>query len=265
MLILFISGLAIGCVLGLTGAGGGILAVPVLMTIQGWTVTQAAPVGLLAVTLATCIGTLQGLYKRTIRYRAAIWIAVMGIPASHWGIALSHKIPTTILVLLFAITMFVVAYRLFKHVQDDFHNPPCRINPLTGKLVWDWSTFWVLSAIGLLAGFLTGLLGVGGGFVIIPALKKATNLGMQQIVATSLMIICLIGGISIGLHALEGFHYPLKISILFTLSCLIGLIIGRYWVHYLSSVMIQRTFAIVVVVIALFMVIKSILTLSVIS
>lgn len=265
MLILFISGLAIGCLLGLTGAGGGILAIPVLMATQSWTVTQAAPVGLLAVTLSTLIGTLQGLYKGIVRYRAAIWIALVGIPASHWGIGLSHKVPTAALMLLFAMTMFVVAYRLFRHAQDDFHNPPCRINPLTGKLVWDLSTVLVLSSIGLLAGFLTGLLGVGGGFVIIPALKKATNLDMQQIVATSLMIICLIGGISIGLHALEGFHYPIEVSVVFTLSCLMGLLIGRYWIHYLPSKIIQKIFAIVVILIALFMTIKSIFALVILG
>ena len=63
MWLLVLEGLAIGCLLGLTGAGGGILAVPALMASQGWSVAQAAPVGLLAVTLSAFVGSIQGLIK----------------------------------------------------------------------------------------------------------------------------------------------------------------------------------------------------------
>ncbi|MEB3766569.1 sulfite exporter TauE/SafE family protein [Acinetobacter sp. MD2] len=257
MLVLLISGLMIGCLLGLTGAGGGILAVPMLMASQGWTVAQAAPVGLLAVTLSTFIGSLQGLYQGIVRYRAAIWIAIMSIPSSHFAIGLSHQVPTVWLMLCFAITMLVVAYRMFSAQHEEFHNPPCRIHPQTGKLIWDMYSVLVLSAIGVLAGFLTGLLGVGGGFVIIPALKKATNLSMQQIVATSLMIICLVGGMSIVLHALDGFHYPMPVSAYFSASCLIGLLVGRCAIAYLATSFIQRIFATVVIIIAVLMLVKS--------
>ena len=78
MWALILEGLVIGVLLGLTGAGGGILAVPALMTTQGWTVAQAAPVGLLAVTLSALVGTFEGLFKRIVRYRAALWIAQIG-------------------------------------------------------------------------------------------------------------------------------------------------------------------------------------------
>jgi len=156
MWILVVEGLAIGCLLGLTGAGGGILAVPALMASQGWTVAQAAPVGLLAVTFSTFIGTLQGLFKKIVRYRAALWIALVGIPASHLGIWASQHTSPMWLSLLFALVMFVVAYRLFSHPHEDFHNPPCRINPHTGKLQWDIPTALILGGIGIIAGFLTG-------------------------------------------------------------------------------------------------------------
>jgi uncharacterized membrane protein YfcA len=59
------------------------------------------------------------------------------------------------------------------------------------------------------------LLGVGGGFVIVPALKKTTNLDLHSIVATSLMIIFLVGGLSIGLHVVEGFVYPTTVTVVF--------------------------------------------------
>lgn len=257
MWILVVEGLAIGCLLGLTGAGGGILAVPALMASQGWTVAQAAPVGLLAVTFSTFIGTLQGLFKKIVRYRAALWIALVGIPASHLGIWTSQHTSPMWLSLLFALVMFVVAYRLFSHPHEDFHNPPCRINPHTGKLQWDIPTALILGGIGIIAGFLTGLLGVGGGFVIVPALKKTTNLDLHSIVATSLMIIFLVGGLSIGLHVVEGFVYPTTVTVVFACACLTGLLLGRQVATRISIHYVQRIFAITVILVAVLMLFKS--------
>ncbi|MHA3104560.1 sulfite exporter TauE/SafE family protein [Acinetobacter sp. ANC 3791] len=257
MWILVVEGLAIGCLLGLTGAGGGILAVPALMASQGWTVAQAAPVGLLAVTFSTFIGTLQGLFKKIVRYRAALWIAFVGIPASHLGIWASQHTSPMWLSLLFALVMFVVAYRLFSHPHEDFHNPPCRINPYTGKLQWDIPTALILGGIGIIAGFLTGLLGVGGGFVIVPALKKTTNLDLHSIVATSLMIIFLVGGLSIGLHVLDGFVYPTAVTLVFAGACIVGLLVGRQIVTRISTHYVQRIFAITVILVAVLMLVKS--------
>ena len=257
MWILVVEGLAIGGLLGLTGAGGGILAVPALMASQGWTVAQAAPVGLLAVTFSTFIGTLQGLFKKIVRYRAALWIALVGIPASHLGIWTSQHTSPMWLSLLFALVMFVVAYRLFSHPHEDFHNPPCRINPHTGKLQWDIPTALILGGIGIIAGFLTGLLGVGGGFVIVPALKKTTNLDLHSIVATSLMIIFLVGGLSIGLHVVEGFVYPTTVTVVFAGACLTGLLLGRQVATRISIHYVQRIFAITVILVAVLMLFKS--------
>lgn len=257
MWILVVEGFAIGCLLGLTGAGGGILAVPALMASQGWTVAQAAPVGLLAVTFSTFIGTLQGLFKKIVRYRAALWIALVGIPASHLGIWTSQHTSPMWLSLLFALVMFVVAYRLFSHPHEDFHNPPCRINPHTGKLQWDIPTALILGGIGIIAGFLTGLLGVGGGFVIVPALKKTTNLDLHSIVATSLMIIFLVGGLSIGLHVVEGFVYPTTVTVVFAGACLTGLLLGRQVATRISIHYVQRIFAITVILVAVLMLFKS--------
>lgn len=257
MWILVVEGLAIGCLLGLTGAGGGILAVPALMASQGWTVAQAAPVGLLAVTFSTFIGTLQGLFKKIVRYRAALWIALVGIPASHLGIWASQHTSPMWLSFLFALVMFVVAYRLFSHPHEDFHNPPCRINPHTGKLQWDIPTALILGGIGIIAGFLTGLLGVGGGFVIVPALKKTTNLDLHSIVATSLMIIFLVGGLSIGLHVVEGFVYPTTVTVVFAGACLTGLLLGRQVATRISIHYVQRIFAITVILVAVLMLFKS--------
>ena len=197
MWMLILEGLAIGGLLGLTGAGGGILAVPALMASQGWTVAQAAPVGLLAVTLSALVGTFEGLFKKIVRYRAALWIALISIPSARYGVHLGGIISPVWLTLAFSLVMLVVAYRIFFKKVNDHTGVLCKVNQTTGRLIWNMKTALSLGAIGVVAGLLTGLLGVGGGFVIVPALSKVTDLDMRSIVATSLMIIFLIGGISI--------------------------------------------------------------------
>lgn len=261
MWLLVLEGLAIGCLLGLTGAGGGILAVPALMASQGWTVSQAAPVGLLAVTLSAFVGSIQGLFKKIVRYRAAIWIALISIPSARYGVHLANIISPVWLSLAFSLVMLIVAYRIFFNKVNDLEDPPCKVNHSTGKLIWNVKTASVLGLIGVIAGLLTGLLGVGGGFVIVPALRKATDLDMRSIVATSLMIIFLIGGVSISIHVLDGFQYPLIVTTSFVLACIVGMLVGRRLISMIDLKTVQKIFATVVISVAAYLMWTSLATL----
>lgn len=257
MWLLILEGLTIGCLLGLTGAGGGILAVPALMASQDWTVAQAAPVGLLAITLAALLGTVQGLFNKIVRYRAAIWIALISIPSARYGIHLSHIIEPLWLTVAFAIVMLIISYRIFFNKVHDFEDKPCKVSPSTGRFIWNIKTASILGTLGVIAGLLTGLLGVGGGFVIVPALRKITNLDMYSIVATSLMIIFLIGGLSISIHILDGFHYPLKITLSFVLACIIGMLIGRQIMTLIPAKVVQKIFATTVTLVAAYLILSA--------
>lgn len=254
MWALILEGLAIGGLLGLTGAGGGILAVPALMASQGWTVAQAAPVGLLAVTLSALVGTFEGLFKRIVRYRAALWIALISIPSARYGVQLAAIVSPVWLTLAFSLVMLIVAYRIFFNKVHDHGNAPCKVNQTTGRLIWDAKTASFLAGIGVVAGLLTGLLGVGGGFVIVPALRKFTGLDMRSIVATSLMIIFLIGGVSIYAHVLDGFQYPVSVTLTFVLACTVGMLIGRSLMHRIDSNKVQKIFATTVVGVAMYLI-----------
>ena len=234
-MLLVLEGIFIGLILGLTGAGGGILAVPALMATQGWSVAQASPVALLAVAMATLVGAVQGLKQGIVRYKAATWIALLSIPMAHLGIQIASKINPAVLTLIFAVVMLFVAYRLFKSQLTDFEQAPCQVNPESGKFIWTYRSASILGSIGLLAGLLTGMLGVGGGFVLVPALRQASNLKLQSIIATSLMVIFLVSSVSIGLHILEGYHYPIQTSVQFVLRV--------WWGCYsvvASSIVFQR-------------------------
>lgn len=259
MILLIFSGVFIGILLGLTGAGGGILAVPALMVSQGWSVAEASPVGLLAVTLSALIGTIQGFLKKIVRYRAAIWIALLAIPFAHIGVYCSQILPKAWMSFLFACIMTVVAFRLFFNQQNNIDKPLCKLNPQTGKFVWNRKTALILGCIGIGAGFLTGLLGVGGGFIIVPALKKTTSLNLKSIVSTSLMIICLIGTFTIGLHLIDGFLYPKLVTAIFIVACIIGLLVGRILLNKIPAQFVQRVFALTVVGVACMMYFKALL------
>ncbi|MBF0691188.1 sulfite exporter TauE/SafE family protein [Providencia alcalifaciens] len=253
MFTLIFEGFVIGCLLGLTGAGGGILAVPALMTSQGWDIAQAAPVGLLAITLAAFVGVIQGLIQQHIRYKAAIWIALISIPAAKYGIYLAQIISPQWLVFAFSIVMFIVAYRIIFNKVIDIDDAPCKINQQTGKFIWNIQTASILGGIGLVAGLLTGLLGVGGGFIIVPAMRKFTNLNLKSIIATSLMVIFLIGSISISINIFNGFEYPLEVSITFISACVLGLIIGRVLIGYIPVNIVQFIFSLLVVSVSIYL------------
>lgn len=257
MMVLVLEGLAIGILLGLTGAGGGILAVPALVASQGWTVAEAAPVGLLAVTFSSFVATIQGLFQKIVRYRAAIWIAIFAIPSAHFGVQLAAILPKFWMVLAFAVTMTIVASRIFLNKDQVQKQPVCQINPKTGRFIWNKKSAFMLGSIGVLAGFLTGLLGVGGGFILVPALKKTTSLNIKSIVSTSLMIIFLIGCLTIGLHLLDGYRYPPIVTGIFVCACIIGLLVGHQLLKKMNTQVIQNIFAVAVIGVAGFMYYKA--------
>lgn len=257
MLTILILGLLVGIILGLTGAGGGILAIPALMFSLGWSVTQAAPIGLLAVTGAAIVGAIEGFIRKLVRYRAAIWIALMGIPMTPIGLHVATLFPAHWLMTAFAITMLVVAGRLLIPSANNEIYHPCNINPDTGRLHWTPLTVIILGGIGMLTGFLTGLLGVGGGFVLVPALRKATDISMHGIVATSLMVIALVGSSGIVFNLIQGNEFPLDIALPFILACIIGMFGGRRLINQFKAQTVQRVFALFVIGIAMLMLYKA--------
>ena len=258
MLTLLLLGLLVGIILGLTGAGGGILAIPALMFSQNWSVTQAAPIGLLAVTSAAIVGAIQGFARKLVRYKAALWIAVVGVLVTPFGIQTSHILPTKYLTIIFAITMLIVATRLLmpkaaQETQDAY----CQMNPDTGRLHWTPKTVVILGGVGALTGFLTGLLGVGGGFVLVPVLRKTTDISIHSIVATSLMVIALVGSGGIISNLVQGHSFPLTIALPFIIACIIGMFSGRQLIHYFTAQSVQRIFATFVIIVAMMMFYKS--------
>jgi uncharacterized membrane protein YfcA len=253
-----ILGLGIGLVLGLTGAGGGILAVPALVLGLGWTLAAAAPVALFAVGGAAALGGYHGIKKRQVRYRAAMVMASIGCIAAPFGVMLAGIVPRRELTWVFCAVMVIVAVRMLAvtmpaalkgYGASDRAELPCRIDPATGRLRWTPACAMTMGSIGALAGLCSGLLGVGGGFVIVPAMARFSDIKTHQIIATSLLSIALIAVSSIASALLKGAVLD-ETGLLFIVGCLAGMVAGRAASGALPERSLMRGFALLMLVVA---------------
>jgi uncharacterized protein len=243
-------GSLVGLILALTGAGGAIIAVPLLVFGLGLEVAQAAPIGLLAVGLSAGLGAVLALREGKVRYKAAVLMAAAGSLISPIGLWVAHRVPDAPLTLVFACVLAMVAVRMFRQKSGATHggpelapsNLPCRLNAERGKLDWTAPCARALALSGAMSGFLSGLLGVGGGFVIVPALKRASDIPMQGIVATSLAVIALVSSAGVVASAASG-HMLWLNALPFAAGALAGMLGGRSIAHYVSGARLQQSFA----------------------
>ena len=261
MLVVSLSGVFIGLAMGLTGAGGGILAVPALVILLDLSMTEAAPIALMAVGISAIVGALDGLNKKLVRYKAALFMAASGAIFSHLGVRLAHIIPDAVLMTLFSALMLLIAFRMARHgvlppAASASPRKPCMLNPLTGRLSWTGRCAAALAAIGSATGLLAGMLGVGGGFVMVPALKRCSDIGMHGIVATSLMVIALISLSTVAGILLQGARIPAT-GWLFVGAAVLGMVLGRLAAPHVSAQRLQTAFSMIAGLVAVILLIRT--------
>ena len=259
-------GILVGVLMGLTGAGGGILSVPLLVFFLGLPIAEAAPIALCAVALASGIGAILGLKNKILRYKAAGFMAIFGLALSPIALWLAPKIPNAPLQILFSLILLYVAINLLHQARNEIKGipeehrkpPPCLMNSAIGKLQWNIPCARALMVAGSLAGFLSGLLGVGGGFIIVPALKRYTDLPVNSIVATSLGVLAIITGGGAIFSAAAG-NLNILIAAPFAIAALGGLLLGLLLGKKLSGPHTQLIFSIFTLVIAISLLAKGVM------
>ncbi|MGQ0585644.1 MAG: sulfite exporter TauE/SafE family protein [Gammaproteobacteria bacterium] len=268
-------GLIVGAVLGLTGAGGSILAVPLLMAGMGWTLPQAAPVALLAVCASAAFGTVVAWDVTYVRRRAAVLMGVMAVITAPLGISAAAALPLPILTALFAVVLVVVAARMLHQairkpgeaaivratVSGDGAADGGRLIKLNerGRIIWGYTTTWVIALIGGVTGFLAGLLGVGGGFVIVPSLRLASGLSMHSAIATSLFAIALIAAAGVAGAMAHGVPIAWAAALPFVAGALAGMYGGRRLAPRIAGARLQETFAVLMLVVAAGMLVHAVM------
>jgi uncharacterized protein len=264
-------GALVGVILGLTGAGGAVIAVPLLVFGLQLLVTEAAPIALLAVSVSAAIGALLALKEGKVRYRAAGFIAFTGALASPVGLYVARQIPDAALRLLFAAVLGYIAIRIFRRsgshsakATPSFPATPCQLDDFSGRLVWDARCARSLTLSGIAVGFLSGLLGVGGGFIIVPALQKATLLHMKAIVPTSLAVIALVSAAGAFSAMLAGnMNWPIALP--FAAGAVMAMSMTSRFADRFTGPALQKGFAILAAAVATGMVFKVITVVTGIS
>ena len=257
----YIGALFIGIVLGITGGGGSILTVPVLVYALGYNAVIATAYSLFIVGTTSGFGTIQNFKKGLVVPKTALLFAIPSvigvyltrkfivpiIPETVFYFG-SHGLPkATFLMLLFAVVMFMAGYSMLKTKKER-------------ELVEVGSKYLAVAGIQLFfVGILIGLIGAGGGFLIIPALLKFAKLPMKKAIGTSLLIITinsLIGFVGDVQNTDIDWAFLLK----FTTFSVIGIFIGLYIQKFINETYLKKIFGIFVLLISIFIIFKEFLS-----
>jgi uncharacterized protein len=266
-MIAVVLGVLVGLVLGLTGAGGSIVAVPALMVALGWTLPQAAPVALLAVGAAATFGTIAAWDATFVRYRAALLMGLAAVVTAPLGLAAARAWPLALLEGLFAAVLAIVAVRMILQARRSPAEAAVvrasvsgdalpargrwvRLNA-RGRVIWNAAAVAAVAAIGAATGFAAGLLGVGGGFIIVPGLRAVSELSMHSAIATSLMAIALISAVTVGGALLQGVDLHWGQALPFVAGALGGMLAGRKLAPRIAGPRLQQGFAALMLIVSL--------------
>ena len=248
MSLVFLTGLVlsavIGLSLGLIGGGGSILTVPILVYLLGVETHEAVGMSLAVVGATSLFGSYLHYRKDNVNFSAGTLFGFSGIIGAFLGSPLTKLVPPNVLLLIFAALMFVVAVSMLwrkKNANSEERHEANR-------------TKAILAGFGV--GILTGFLGVGGGFLIVPALVFFGGLPMKEAIGTSLFVIfmnCVAGLIG---HAAQS-HFDWSLTFLVMGLAVSGTIFGTILSHRLAAHRLQKVFAMLVLGVALFLFAKN--------
>jgi uncharacterized membrane protein YfcA len=237
-------GAVIGLALGLTGGGGSIFAVPLLVYGLGVAPRAAVGVSLAAVGATSLYGAIGRWRAGEVELTAGLLFSLGGVAGAPLGAWAGSLVPEAALMPAFAVLMLAVAGNMWRGpaAEAGRRESACRLDE-RGRLALTSPCAVVLAAAGLATGVLAGLFGVGGGFVIVPALVFAAGLPIHRAVATSLLAIALISAAGLASHLAAGQAFPWAVGVPFTAGGLAGMGAGTALGRHLSARLLRRLFA----------------------
>ena len=237
-------GIAIGLLLGLVGGGGSILAVPILVYVLGQPVHAATTESLFIVGVAALAGAAGHARSGNLSTRTALLFGVAGAAGSLVGTALNRHVGGSAILLAFAALLLAAAAAMQRR-------PPRADRPHDHRY-----PHLRVTAIGLGTGVLTGFFGVGGGFVIVPALVLLLDLPMPRAVGTSLAVIALTSTAALAAH-LAGGQIAWTIATAFAAAAVAGALVGRRLSTGLNQPRLRSIFATMLVGVALLLLVEN--------
>jgi len=238
----FIGAVLIGLSLGLFGSGGSIITVPVLIYLFGYDAKLAIASSLLIVGLISLGSMIRASFRRAPNIKVILSLGVPGMFGALIGARLALQIPTSVQLAVFALLVTIAAYRMARPIKVASVNHS--VQPAWFKVV----------LLGAFIGVITGVVGVGGGFMIVPVLVLLVRQSMVEAVATSLGIIFInstVGFIGYWLHAEQAqleFDYP-RLLIIAAIG-LVGSLVGSSLLNRLPEKRLRQSFSLVLIVMA---------------
>ena len=237
-------GFGIGFSLGLLGGGGSLLTVPALVYLVGQTPQAAVTTSLVIVGANSMVGAMFHGFHGRLDWKVALAFGSAGMFVSYLSANISRQISPELLLIIFAFLMIGIGWMLlFRRATGDESTHIAR-------------PIWLVLASGAGVGLLTGILGVGGGFLVVPALVMLVGLPVQTAVGTSLIIIAM--------NSLAGFLGHISsgsldwmVTVIFTSAGLVGTFGGMRLSRRLSPSKLQKAFAVFVMALGVFLLIDN--------
>jgi uncharacterized protein len=271
--MLLLIGLIIGLVLGLTGAGGSVFAVPLLMLAGGLPMADAVGISLGAVAASTLYGSLRNWRGQDILWLPGLVLAISGALVAPLGQWLSRQLPSSWLLIGFSLLALAIALRMWRSACNspeqahlvragNFSQEPrpgllCNLSH-SGQFELRPRCLGGLVGGGALVGLLSGLFGVGGGFLIIPLLLALSAITMAQAVSTSLLIIAAVSGSGFISHLALTPNHPWQALGLVAAGGIFGMLIGQLLSHKIANARLQKIFALCLLAISILTLVQNV-------
>ena len=245
--LIVVYGSIVGLSLGLTGGGGSILAIPILIYGLGVPVSQAIVISLLMVASIALLGAGRQSFAGNVDWRSAILFSITGMIVSPLVIYAAHDVNETFRLVLFALLMLFVAYRMTFSSQKPLAS-------IAASVVHQARAIKMVAG-GTAAGALSGFFGVGGGFIIVPLLIMIFTMPYRKAVSTSLAVIFLISTTAVAGALIKEISIDWSLFAQFVVGGLVGMLIGSTAVNIIPEHIAKRTFAAITAALAIFMLI----------
>jgi uncharacterized protein len=240
MIAALVFGLAIGLAVGMVGGGGAVLAVPALVYAVGLGVHQATTVSLAVVSLGAATGAVGQARRGAVCWSSAAWFALAAALGSVLGAFANRAFGGEALLILFSAVMILAARATWVRVGSAILKgsgcPQVRVRALV--------------PVGLGVGALTGLVGVGGGFVVVPTLAIGLSFGMREAIATSIVIVAVVSLCGLAAHLAVGGRLDVPVTLAMGAAAMAGAYAGPALAARVSTEALGRGFALLVVLVA---------------
>lgn len=252
-------GLLIGLSLGALGGGGSILTVPALVYVIGQDARAATTSSLFIVGVTSGIAALGHARSGRVRWGVGVAFGATGIAAGFAGTAVNRLVDPDVLLLAFAAVILVAAVGMLakSHREEPAHRDGDTPRPARHRAP---GRIGRIVVAGLLVGFMTGFFGVGGGFVIVPALILTLGMSMPQAVATSLVVITINSAGALLARAGTA-QFDWEVIVPFTLAAVAGSLGGKVVADRVSGATLTRAFAVLLIAVAVYTATSSLISL----